>query len=369
MNKTSIHVYLVAIYSFTFLSGVAQLPHTGFSCHTKMPLRSAVLKPQNSGAFLPGSTTVSHAGMVLIKGGIFTMGAAHKGGRPDEYPKHRVQLKDFWMDETEVTNAQFQKFVEATAYITTAEKATDWEELKKQLPSSTPKPADSLLMPASLVFTPPSFPVPLTDASLWWQWVKGANWKQPGGPYTTIAGLEQLPVVHISWDDANAYARWAGKRLPTEAEWEYAARGGLNNSPYSWGAAGLEMGKPKANTWQGRFPLENNAWDGFLTSAPVKSYAPNSYGLYDMAGNVWEWCADWYSETYYAQFRNRLAVNPPGPAYSYDTQEPDVPKRVVRGGSFLCNASYCSGYRVAARMKCSPDTGLQNTGFRCVSSD
>ncbi|HZH94261.1 MAG TPA: SUMF1/EgtB/PvdO family nonheme iron enzyme, partial [Flavisolibacter sp.] len=206
MSKTSIQVYLAAICSFAFLPGIAQLADTGSSCHTTMPVRLTSSKPLNSGKPSPATPIVSHAGMVLIKGGVFLMGSAPNEGRPDEYPKHRVQLKDFWMDETEVTNAQFKKFVEATGYVTTAEKAPDWEELKKELPALTPKPADSLLVAASLVFTPAPFAVPLTDASRWWQWMGGANWKQPHGPNSTLAGLEQLPVVHISWDDANAYA-------------------------------------------------------------------------------------------------------------------------------------------------------------------
>ena len=295
------------------------------------------------------------------------MGCSNEEGRTDEYPVHKVKVDGFWMDATEVTNAQFQKFADATGYITTAEKAPDWEELKKQLPPGTPRPDANMLVAASLVFTPPSHPVSLGDASQWWSWTKGANWRRPEGPGSTTRGKENYPVVHISWDDAQAYCKWAHKRLPTEAEWEYAARGGLTGQPYSWGTEAINKGKPKANTWQGHFPDVNTARDGFKGLAPVKSFAPNGYGLFDMAGNVWEWCGDWYRADYYAQLKGTVAVNPKGPSSGFDADEPTVPKRVVRGGSFLCDASYCSSYRVSARMKTSPDTGLEHTGFRCVA--
>jgi formylglycine-generating enzyme required for sulfatase activity len=273
------------------------------------------------------------------------------------------------MDATEVTNSQFAEFVKATGYITTAERKPDWEELKKQVPPGTPKPADSLLVAASLVFTPPSSPVPLNDASIWWRWVTGASWKHPEGPSSSVEGKGNYPVVQVSWDDAMAYAKWAGKRLPTEAEWEFAARAGLSNQPYTWGSEGVDNGKQKANIWQGRFPDINKAEDGYKGAAPVKSFESNRYGLYDMAGNVWEWCSDWYRADYYQQFSpNVLTMAPKGPESSYDPEEPLIPKRTVRGGSFLCHASYCASYRVSARMKTSPDTGLEHTGFRCVAN-
>jgi formylglycine-generating enzyme len=338
------------------------------SCHENMPSRFAVASNQLASSYSENTGTASHLNMLLIKGGEFVMGSSDQRGRDDEFPSHKVKVDDFWMDATEVTNAQFRQFVEATGYITTAEKAPDWEELKKQLPEGTPKPAEDVLIAASLVFTPPDKPVSLNNASQWWSWQKGADWKHPEGPNSTIEGKDNYPVVHVSWDDANAYAKWAGKRLPTEAEWEYAARGGLKNDPFPWGTEEVEDGKAKANTWQGTFPNTNTDWDGFKGLAPAKSFAPNSFGLYDMAGNVWEWCSDWYQPEYYEQVAEHLAVNPQGPSSSYDPLEPSAPKRVVRGGSFLCNASYCTGYRVAARMKSSPDTGLENTGFRCVSS-
>lgn len=340
-------------------------PETIF-CHSNTPSRFAATDHQIN-SYSENNNAVSHEGMVWIKGGEFTMGCSDKEGRPDEYPQHKVKVDGFWMDATEVTNGQFQKFVEATGYITTAEKAPDWNELKKQLPPGTPKPDESLLVAASLVFTASSKAIPLNDASQWWRWIKGANWQHPEGPESTIKGRENYPVVHISWDDANAYAKWAGKRLPTEAEWEYAARGGLIDKPYSWGNENVEKVKPKANTWQGHFPDINTQWDGYNKLAPVKSFAPNGYGLYDMAGNVWEWCSDWYRGDYYEQLKGNRSINPKGPLSGYDPDEPTIPKRVVRGGSFLCHASYCSSYRVSARMKTSPDTGLEHTGFRCVS--
>lgn len=312
---------------------------------------------------------MNRAGMVAIPAGQFQMGADKDGGRPDEYPKHTVRVDAFWMDATEVTNAQFARFVKETGYRTTAERKPDWAEIRKQLPPGTPKPADDLLVASSLVFKAPAQEVSLTDYRQWWQWVAGADWRHPSGPGTTIVGKENHPVVHVSWDDANAYARWAGKRLPTEAEWEWAARGDHSSALYPWGNEPVDSGKAKANTWQGKFPLTNTRRDGYYTTSPVKSYPANRYGLYDMAGNVWEWCQDFYRSDYYQSLaKTGTANNPAGPARSYDPQEPTVPKRVERGGSFLCHESYCSSYRSSARMKSSPDTGLSHTGFRCVSN-
>jgi formylglycine-generating enzyme len=338
---------------------------TVMSCTANLPSRFVVNTTIDS---ITTSGNSSYAGMVKIPGGEFLMGAADKEGRADEYPQHAVHVDGFWMDATEVTNAMYQKFVNATGYITTAERTPDWEELKKQLPPGTPKPADSVLVAASLVFMPPANAIQLHDVSQWWQWVKGADWKHPQGPRSSIRGKEDLPVVHVSWDDAMAYAKWAGKRLPTEAEWEWAARAGLTNQPYTWGNESVDKGKPKANIWQGHFPDRNLLTDGFARVAPVRSFAANAYGLYDMAGNVWEWCSDWYRSDYYTETNGKKLTNPAGPASSYDPDEPTVPKRVVRGGSFLCHASYCASYRVSARMKTSPDTGLEHTGFRCVKN-
>jgi sulfatase modifying factor 1 len=308
------------------------------------------------------------AGMRWIPGGRFVMGSDDpRWARQDEQPPHPVKVAGFWMDETEVTNAMFGAFVEATGYVTTAEIPPDWELLKLQVPPGTPKPDDSLLVAASLVFSPPDRPVSLKNAGAWWSWVPGADWNHPTGPQSDLTGLEDHPVVHVSWDDAQAYAAWAGKRLPTEAEWEFAARGGRPASLYPWGDEGVEQGSHKTNAFQGVFPHGGQVLDGFATTAPVRSYAPNAYGLYDMGGNVWEWCHDWYRhDTYVRAAQSGEMLNPPGPDDSLDPDEPSTPKRVQRGGSFLCNDSYCSGFRVAARMKSSPDTGLAHSGFRCV---
>lgn len=338
------------------------------SCQHNLPSRygaivDAELKPNGN----PGSG-IGKTGMKWIPKGGFKMGSVKAGGRKDEYPAHQVTIDGFWIDETEVTNAQFAAFVKATGYLTVAERKPDWEELKKQLPPGTPKPPDEVLVPAALVFVPPNHPVDLNNAGQWWAWTAGASWKHPTGPGSSIKGKEKYPVVQVSWEDANAYAKWAGKRLPTEAEWEYAARGGIKESIFPWGNEPIEKGKPKANTWQGSFPYQNSVWDGFDGLAPTGVFAANGYGLYDMAGNVWEWVSDWYSPDYYATLKEKISVNPSGPASSFDPDEPGLPKKVIRGGSFLCNASYCEGYKVTSRMKSSPDTGLQNTGFRCVSS-
>ncbi|MBE9586061.1 formylglycine-generating enzyme family protein [Mucilaginibacter sp. JRF] len=309
-----------------------------------------------------------HDGMVFIKGGTFGMGGDNDQASEDEFPKHKVTVNGFWMDATEVTNAQFAKFVKATGYITTAERKPDWNELKKQLPPGTPKPDESMLVPASLVFTPPDHPVKLDNYAQWWAWVPGADWKHPQGPNSSIVGKDNYPVVHVSYYDAQAYCKWAGKRLPTEAEWEWAARGGRQNNIYPWGNEPVDRGAPKTNSWQGEFPWKNTVADKFERLAPVGSFAPNPYKLFDMAGNVWEWCADLYNNTYYQTINKPQGVaNPKGPAKSYDPDEPYAVKRVIRGGSFLCNDSYCSGYRVARRMKNTEDSSTEHAGFRCVS--
>jgi formylglycine-generating enzyme required for sulfatase activity len=211
--------------------------------------------------------------------------------------------------------------------------------------------------------------VPLDDPSKWWKWTPGADWKHPEGPNSNIVGKDDHPVVHVSWDDAVAYAQWAGKRLPTEAEWEFAARGGLLDKPYVWGDEPYSQSNPQANIWQGDFPYRNTAVDGFERTAPVKSYPPNGYGLYDMAGNVWEWCADRYRADYYRAISGGDIVdNPQGPSVAFDPRNPRADSRSQRGGSFLCSDEYCSRYRPSARHGCSPDTGMSHVGFRCVKS-
>jgi formylglycine-generating enzyme required for sulfatase activity len=319
--------------------------------------------------------------MVLIPGGQFSMGSTDPLARPDERPVHRVRVDGFWIDVTEVTNAQFARFVKETSYKTIAERDVDWEELKKQVPEGTPKPAPEMLKAGSLVFTPPDHPVDLRAYEQWWSWTTGADWRHPEGPKSSIEGKDNYPVVQIAYDDAVAYCKWAGKSLPTEAQWEYAARGGLDHKVNAWGDEPVDA--KRCNIWQGHFPDKNTAMDGgdgFERAAPVKSFPANGYGLYDMAGNVWEWCGDLYRPDTYA--RQMLAAqatdaaakvsdiviaNPKGPDKSLDPRNPDAPEsRVQRGGSCLCNDSYCASYRPSARMACPPDTGLQHVGFRCI---
>jgi formylglycine-generating enzyme len=319
---------------------------------------------------MPSASQRFSAGMVKIPGGTFMMGANNNQASPDEYPRHKVSVSGFWMDETEVTNRQFTAFVEATGYVTTAELKPDWQELKKDLPPGTPKPDESMLVPASMVFIQADRPVNLNDYGQWWEWRPGADWRHPHGKGSDLKDMDDFPVVHISWFDAMAYCKWAGKRLPTEAEWEWASRGGLADNIYPWGNEGVNAGKPKTNSWEGSFPYLNTKQDGYLYAAPVKSYLPNGYGLYDMAGNVWEWCSDWYRADYYETVNTSAGIsNPPGPADSYDPDEPYARKKSIRGGSFLCNDSYCSGYRAARRMKTTPDSGMEHLGFRCVKDE
>jgi formylglycine-generating enzyme required for sulfatase activity len=311
-------------------------------------------------------------GMVWIPGGEFQMGGVGPEARKDEFPIHAVKVDGFWMDETVITNEAFRRFVKATGYLTTAEQPPDWEAMKKMLPPGTPKPDASVLVPGSLVFVPTEGPVPLNDPSQWWQWVPGASWQHPFGPNSKLEAKDDAyPVVQVSWDDAVAYCKWAGKRLPTEAEWEYACLGGGPARRFLWGDEPPSDTFHPANLWQGVFPYEKKPLDGYLYTAPARSFKPNGYGLYNMIGNVWQWCSDWYRSDYYETLASgtQPSQNPQGPPDSFDPEDPYTPKRVNRGGSFLCNEGYCASYRPAARMKTSPDSGLLNVGFRPVLSE
>ena len=327
-----------------------------FSCQKEKAKTTRSIKPKVDG-------------MVWIPAGIFEMGASASDAMAltHEKPKHTVKVDGFYMDETEVTNAQFSKFIEATAYVTTAERPVEWDLIKSQLPPGTPKPHDSLLKPGSLLFKKTKQSVPnLYDFSQWWRWSIGANWKQPQGKGSSITGRENYPVVHISFEDALSYCQWAGRRLPTEAEWEYAARGGKKNKIYFWGNLSNSLSK-YVNSWEGEFPVKNTMADGFEKSAPVKTFPPNDFGLYEISGNVWEWTSDWYNINYYESCRkNSLTNNPKGADSAYNPNNPYIKEKVIRGGSFLCNDSYCASYRVSSRMATDPNTSLEHLGFRTV---
>lgn len=318
---------------------------------TEAPTATASDQPEIS---TEGPPSEAPEGMAWIPGGTFWMGS-NDPLMVDAQPAHLVRLDGFWMDRTEVTNRQFAAFVEATGYVTVAERPLD--------PKDFPGVPIENLVPGSLVFTPPDHEVSLDNHVVWWRYVPGASWKHPQGPESSIEGLEDHPVVQVCWEDAVAYARWAGKRLPTEAEWEFAARGGLDRRKYVWGDELSPEGRWMVNNWQGQFPAENTLVDGYRLTAPVGSFPPNGYGLVDMAGNVWEWCADWYRPDYYL---TSPRDNPRGPSDSFDPQEPGVPKRVQRGGSFLCSDLYCIRYLPGARGKGEPSSAASHIGFRCV---
>lgn len=311
-------------------------------------------------------------GMLWIPSGSFLQGAVPQDqmAMNHEKPQHPVTVTGFFMDITEVTNAQFSKFVEETGYVTVAEREIDWEDIKKQLPEGTPKPHDSILQPGSLMFKKTKSSVPnLYDFSQWWRWSISVNWRHPKGKESTLEGKENHPVVHVSYEDAQAYCKWAGRRLPTEAEWEYAARGNKNNTTYLWGDDRSQLSQ-RANSWEGEFPVNNTLEDGFEGRAIVKSYPPNDFGLYDMAGNVWEYTADWYNINYYEELAttNASVINPKGASEAFNPNNPYLQEKVIKGGSFLCSDSYCASYRISARMGSSMDSSAEHIGFRTVAS-
>jgi formylglycine-generating enzyme required for sulfatase activity len=322
----------------------------------------------------PASTVdparVAPQGMAWIPGGEFSMGAADPTGMDDNAvgmhsttdarPVHRVWVDAFWMDRTEVTNADFARFTAATGYVTVAEKAPTAEEF----PTAPPE----MLVPGSMIFAPPAAPVPLNDSLRWWSWVKHANWRSPAGPGSSLEGRDAHPVVHVAFADAEAFCHWSGKRLPTEAEWEFAARGGLEGKVYPWGDEFRPGGRWMANSHQGHFPDRDSGDDGHAQVSPVAQFPANGYGLYDVAGNVWEWVSDWYRPDYYARLAatGDVARNPRGPEDSWDPDEPGQAKRVHRGGSFLCTDQFCSRYMVGTRGKGEVNSSTNHLGFRCA---
>jgi len=311
-------------------------------------------------------------GMVWIPGGVFTQGAVPQDrlAMGHEKPAHKVAVDGFFMDITEVTNAEYREFVEETGYVTVAEREIDWEEMKKQLPEGTPKPHDSIMQPGSLTFKKSKSSVPnLYDFSQWWEWTIGANWKHPNGPGSSIKGKDNYPVVQIAYEDALAYCEWAGRRLPTEAEWERAARGKKENSIYFWGDD-LSLLSQMANTWEGEFPVNNTLIDGYELRAVVQTYPANDFDLYDIAGNVWEWTSDWYNTNYYREVsvQGGITRNPAGASTPYNERDPYAKEKVMKGGSFLCSESYCASYRISARMASSLDSALEHLGFRTVAT-
>ena len=315
--------------------------------------------------------------MVWIPGGEFVMGSTDQFSKPNERPAHKVRVHGFWIDRTPVTNAEFAAFVAATGYITTAERSPEWDTLKAQLPSGTPSPPDTELVPGAMVFVGTTHPVDLSDYTQWWALVPGTNWRHPQGPNGSIVDKDDYPVVQVSYEDALAYARWVGKRLPTEAEWEFAARGGLQRATYAWGNEFAPQGQKMANVWDGSaqpFPVVDsmNAAEHGVT--PVCSFPPNGYGLCDVTGNVWQWVSDWYrADAFTLESQGPEPTDPRGPRESYDPDDPGVPenapKRVIRGGSFLCSREYCVSYRPSARRGADPYTSMSHIGFRLVSDN
>jgi len=306
------------------------------------------------------ASQIQMKGMAWIPGGTFMMGSNRH--YPEEAPAHRVTVDGFWIDMQPVTNATFSRFIEATGYVTLAERPVN--------PADYPGAKAELLVPSSIVFVKPSHPVDIRNPYNWWRYIPGADWRHPRGPQSSMVGLDAHPVVHVAYADVEAYCKWAGKELPTEAEWEFAARGGLEGAEFAWGDQAEPEGKMMANTWQGEFPILNLVKDGFEWTSPVGSFPPNGYGLYDMIGNVWEWTTDWFQPHSKISQSCCAAINPKGGTadQSYDPRLSNfrIPRKVMKGGSYLCAQNYCQRYRPAARMGQAVDTSICHLGFRCI---
>ena len=348
------HFKKYILFSFLF-----SLTFLFYDCKSDKPATTKTIK------------TEAPKGMVWVEGKTFLQGAkaSDKYAMPREKPAHQVTVDGFYIDVTEVTNAQFKAFVEATNYVTVAERKIDWEEMKRQLPAGTPKPHDSILQPGSLIFNKNvNAVVNMNNYTQWWTWKIGANWRHPYGPGSSIEGKDNYPVVHVALEDALAYCKWANRRLPTEAEWEAAAQGNQTDAIFTWGND-FSILNANANTWQGVFPTKNESKDGFEFIAEVKSYPPNSIGLYDMLGNVWELTSDLFHVNYYKQLdTTKPILNPKGAAKSYSPSNPYQEEHVMKGGSFLCHDSYCASFRISAKMGVAIDSGSDHMGFRTVAT-
>ena len=337
-----------------------------FSCRENTNKKNELISIQTQNKKLKQNPP---SGMLWVEEKLFLQGAKADDvyAMQREKPSHTVKVDGFFIDITEVTNKQFKDFVEDTGYITVAERSINWEDLKKQVPKGTPKPHDSLLQPGSLIFNKNvNAVVNMQNYGQWWTWKVGANWRHPQGPDSSIEGEDDYPVVHVTYEDALAYCEWANRRLPTEAEWEAAAQGKNSDAIFTWGNEAEQLSK-KANTWQGRFPILNESIDGFKYISPVKSFEPNSIGLYDMLGNVWEITSDLFNVNHYQEINTvETLQNPKGPSTSFNPDNPYQKEHVIKGGSFLCHASYCASYRISARMGMSLDSSSDHTGFRTV---
>lgn len=359
----SLKSYLPILFAFFLM---------GCKSDTKNPVTDSNSDKENDTFLNDQPTDISTPeGMVWVSGKTFTRGAkpGDQYAVPREMPSHKVRVDGFFMDVTEVTNKQFKAFVDATKYVTVAERPVDWDVMKKEVPEGTPKPHDSILQPGSLIFDKNVKKVAtMGNYSQWWIWKIGANWKHPEGPNSTIEGRENYPVVHIAYEDALAYCKWANRKLPTEAQWESAAQGTSTDNIYTWGN-NPELLDVKANTWQGEFSVKNDSKDGFEGIAPVKSYPANTIGIYDLIGNVWELTSDLYNINYYNQLDNSTVLNNPlGADTPYSPDNPYQVEHIIKGGSYLCNVSYCASFRISAKMGTSTDSASDHTGFRTVAT-